>query len=71
MAVCRFSTDCDVYVFYSSSGGIECCRCELSKDRIFNAPDEASMISHLREHVATGHKVPDIAFQRLENPEPD
>ena len=67
MAVCRLGPDSDVHVFYIAGGGIECRGCILFKDRGFNAPDEAAMISHLKEHAAAGHKVPSDAFERLEN----
>ena len=67
MAVCRLGPDSDVYVFYNVGGGIECCGCSLFKQRGFNAPDEAAMISHLRDHAAVGHKVPSEAFDRLES----
>jgi hypothetical protein len=67
MAVCRFHDDSDVYVYYNSAGGIDCCSCVLSNKETFNAPDEAGMIAHLRDHLAAGHKVPCEAFERLEN----
>jgi len=69
MAVRRFSEDCDVYVYYSSAGGIDCCGCILSNKDTFNARDEATMLSHLRQHVAAGHKVPAKAFEELKNPD--
>jgi hypothetical protein len=67
MAVCRLGPNSDVYVVYKADGGIECHGCALFKDRGFNAPDEAAMISHLKDHAAAGHKVPSEAFERLEN----
>jgi len=67
MAVCRPGPDSDVYVVYSAGGGIECRECALHKESGFNAPDEAAMISHLKDHAAAGHKVPSEAFERLEN----
>jgi len=67
MAVCRLGPDSDVYVVYIVGGGIECRECALLKERGFNAPDEAAMISHLKDHAAAGHKVPSEAFERLEN----
>jgi hypothetical protein len=66
MAVCRPGPDSDVHVVYNVGGGIECHGCALLKERGFNAPDEAAMISHLRDHAAAGHKVPSEAFDRLE-----
>jgi hypothetical protein len=40
MALCRFDGDSDVYVFYRSRGGLECCGCRLSPTRDFIARDE-------------------------------
>ena len=65
MALCRFGSDSDVYVYYSTHGGIECCGCRLGGDRMVNVATEAEMIVHLEEHRRTGHRVPDEAFQDL------
>ena len=65
MSVCRFGDQSDVYVFYSTHGGIECCRCDLLDGNHFNAPDEAGMIAHLEAHLAAGHRVPQEAFEEL------
>jgi hypothetical protein len=71
MAVCRFSDDSDVYVFYSTQGGLECCGCRFL-DRAdhavggyFNAATERDMLEHLQRHKDAGHKVPAEAFDRL------
>jgi hypothetical protein len=69
MAICRFGDDCDVYVHYSSTGGLDCCGCALSGKGTFNASDEAAMLSHLRDHVTAGHKVPPQTLDRLKSPD--
>ena len=65
MALCRFGSDSDVYIYYSVHGGIECCGCQLVASGMFNVPDEEQMIAHLEEHRLAHHKVPDVAFEDL------
>jgi hypothetical protein len=65
VALCRFGSDSDVYVYYSIHGGIECCGCRLLDGRLFNLPTEAEMIAHLEQHRRAGHKVPEEAFEEL------
>ncbi len=71
MAVCRFGEGRDVYVYYSTQGGIECCRCTLSGNSVFRATDEQEMIAHLEKHKAAGDRVPAEAFEELANPPDD
>lgn len=71
MAVCRFGESSDVYVYYSTLGGIECCRCTLLADSIFRATNEQEMIAHLEKHVAAGDRVPIEAFEELATPPDD
>ena len=65
MALCRFGSDSDIYVYYSTHGGIECCGCTLVEGGMFNVASEAQMIVHLEEHRRAGHKVPDVALEDL------
>jgi hypothetical protein len=58
MALCRFSDDSDVYVYYDVRGGICCCRCSLKDGAILMMQSEEETILRLREHMAAGHKVP-------------
>jgi hypothetical protein len=67
----RFASDSDVYVYASTAGGIECCRCRLIADG-HEPPrndavmvDEDEMIAHLEKHRRAGHRVPDYAFDQL------
>ena len=69
MAICRFGDGSDVY--YSTQGGIECCRCSLVSDSLFRAASEQEMIAHLEKHKAAGDLVPAEAFEELANPPDD
>jgi hypothetical protein len=51
----------DVYVIRHFNGSL-CCYCSYAGNEQW---DEQGMIDHLREHIARGEKVPDVAFQRL------
>ncbi len=77
MSYCRFSISdytllgihipkSDVYVFESEFGGIECCGCRLSNNGIIRFKTYTEMINHLRDHMATGHTVPDHVIPTLE-----
>lgn len=66
MAYARFS-DCDVYVFLSVSGHLECCMCSLGPDLL--APNTAEMLAHLQRHREAGHDVPDEVFEELREKE--
>lgn len=71
MAISRFGSDSDVYVYHCVTGGISCCRCALTPGVFeFKASDEREMITHLERHRAAGHLVPDKAFHELRYPEP-
>jgi hypothetical protein len=70
MAICRFGSDSDVYVYYCVTGGISCQRCHLTPGVFeFKASNEGEMIAHLEQHRAAGHAVPDEAFVALRNPQ--
>ena len=71
MAICRFSDDSDVYVYFNVYGGIECGGCRLPDVREFNAKDAAEIVAHLEKHKALGHRVPSEAFEELTRPPPD
>jgi hypothetical protein len=71
MAVCRFGEDSDVYVYYSTQGGIECSRCSLLGNSLYRANNEHEMIAHLNKHKAAGDHVPADAFERLAHPDPE
>lgn len=65
MAIVRFGTDSDVYVYCGEKGYV-CCGCRLDGcDGEFIGADEAAMLAHLSQHRAAGHKVPDAAFETL------
>jgi hypothetical protein len=65
MALCRFGSDSDVYVYYSIHGGIEGRGCQLVANGMLNVPSEERMLAHLEEHRLAGHRVPDVAFEDL------
>jgi hypothetical protein len=67
MAVARFSDTSDVYVYYSTAGGIDCCGCRLSERRTLNLANEVAMIAHLEAHVIAGHQVPRVALGKIES----
>lgn len=56
MAYSRFSY-CDVYVYMSVRGHLECCGCILGDQWVFDSTQ--AMVDHLAEHRAAGHDVPD------------
>ena len=63
MAYYRWGEHCSVYVYASSMGGIRCEACLLlsEQDRVSFVADTAEqMIEHLRSHLATGDKVPNL-----------
>ena len=68
MSYCRFSKDCNVYVFMNWDGKIECNGCCLEEPhgaRVFDTPQAA--IEHLYEHRKAGDKVPEYAIDSIRN----
>ena len=64
MSYCRF-LEADIYLFWSSSGGIECCACLLGRrkkgalvpnSQFFETFKEA--LEHVADHRDVGHHVP-------------
>ena len=66
MAYARFSY-CDVYVFLSVSGHLECCMCRLGPDLL--APNTSEMLAHLQRHREAGHDVPEEVLEELRDKE--
>lgn len=70
MDYCRFGRDSDVYLYESTSGGWECCRCPLksvpgaAESEAFNSIED--VIAHMHAHSKVGHRVPDKVFEDLE-----
>lgn len=65
MAFVRFGEQgSDVYVYESTEGGFECCRCDLVGGS-FVAADQAGMVAHLLAHRAAGGTVPQLALDAL------
>ncbi len=64
MSYCRFSDHSDVYVYGSPDRRYTCCVCSLSK--IWGHATAADMMTHLEEHIAAGHQVPQYAIDRLQ-----
>jgi hypothetical protein len=60
MSYCRTSEDSDVYMYHHGGGWIECVGCQL----IFETRTAA--ITHLKEHIKNGDKVPKRAIELLE-----
>jgi len=65
MSYCRFGEDSDIY-FLATGEGFQCCWCGFDKygKDIFKTRLDA--LNHLVEHIKAGHKVPDYAFERLQ-----
>ena len=53
-----------MYAFASVSGGIECLMCRLGRETPFQ--DFDAFLSHLDEHKAAGHKVPERAWRQAQ-----
>ncbi len=69
MSYAQPGDDSDVYVYAGANqAGNEytCCWCQISADGHFECQSAEQMLSHLQEHKAAGHKVPDYCTQRLE-----
>lgn len=62
MSYARF-IDYDVYVFFNSGGWLECCGCSLGDN--WRHDSTQSMVDHLAEHRAAGHRLPDDIDERL------
>jgi hypothetical protein len=62
----RFGVDSDVYVFLDVHGYFRCMDCSLSTalERFMST---ASIVEHLRTHVAAGDRVPTTCFDDLAN----
>lgn len=65
MAYCRFS-DGDVYLYYSIGDIYVCCGCSLHEGENVEMDTLFEAIRHLDTHVEKGDKVPEYAFERLE-----
>jgi len=67
MSYARFGPNSDVYVYASGDNVFTCCGCKLV------APDTGqtwehggkAILSHLQEHIAAGHKVPEYCIKAL------
>lgn len=67
MAYARFGRDSDVYVFLSTQGGLECCRCDLlGESASYIAKTTPEMLTHHEQHRARGHRVPEDCIADLE-----
>ncbi len=71
MAYCRFDEDSDVYLYEDVNGGWSCVSCAIEGSLTSHGPlvrldtiDDT--ISHLKEHIKHGHKVPDKVIAELE-----
>lgn len=63
MSYARFGNGSDVYVYLDVAGHLSCCACSLSDDWQHYSTD--AMVSHLAEHEAVGHAVPDFTIPAL------
>jgi hypothetical protein len=63
MAIARFGTDSDVYI-YECEQGYRCERCTMIGSAFVCATPE-KILRHLREHASRGDRVPDAAFTEL------
>jgi len=63
----RFSSDCDVYTFENCDDYFECCGCiiygHLHPKTWFQ--NRTELVEHLREHQASGHKVPEYVIANI------
>ena len=66
MSFCRFGPDSDVYCFYHTGGHYEVW--SRGEDHYFKTAQET--IAFLREIKEEGEKVPDYAFEQLEEATP-
>ena len=67
MSYCRFMSG-DVYMYPTTSGGIECCGCRLAEAMGEDWPNFDSRLdahNHLLEHRKAGDTVPQYAFDLL------
>jgi hypothetical protein len=71
MAYSRF-WDSDIYIYPHISGHIECSTCWLNvgiEDTITNLSveikDDITLLSHIAEHRAKGHNIPDDLEQEI------
>lgn len=62
MSYARFGDESDVYVYYSGDNVYCCCACKL-EDNWYHGG--RSIIDHLEEHVAAGHRVPAYCLEAL------
>jgi hypothetical protein len=70
MSYCRWGGDSDVYIYPTFNRGIVCCACRLKSStgglhEDFAVELPAQMLSHLKEHIEAGQRVPDYAISRL------
>lgn len=72
MSITRWGVDgSDVYLYYvgngvdSSEDGVECCECSVNDYFAFRVSTNEEMLSHLDQHRAKGHVVPDHAYAQL------
>jgi hypothetical protein len=66
MSYCRFGEHSDVYAYIDDDDKYICFMCSLEKELDEHVEFSIDgMISHLNEHVSNGDKVPQKAFDRL------
>jgi hypothetical protein len=66
MSYARFSDESDVYVYEDSTHGLVCCMCILTSKWFIAGNDYQALLTHLAEHRAAGHLVPDDAITQLQ-----
>lgn len=69
MAFVRFSPDSDIYMFSSRRADYECCGCRLTDKGVWCGDELDEAITHIEEHKAAGHKVPDWLIPWLKDTE--
>ena len=65
MAFARFGLNSNVYVYEDVRGGFTCERCPTAGQQ-YRCQTAAEMVTHLLEHRAKGHRVPDSAIEELQ-----
>ncbi len=59
MSYARWGGNSDVYVYAHYQGHVECCGCVLGDASLNTRLHSAeAVVAHMREHVATGDRVP-------------
>lgn len=67
MSFCRFSANCDLYMYKNRHGGVWCIACSINNGIDIVLPDKTTAIEHINHHIEKGDNVPGKLIKIIED----